>query len=57
MSRAKIALVLRKRLKRERGVGGSPPEAEAVPATVSGERDVHVRRDIVIHAASHWARR
>jgi hypothetical protein len=34
-----IASVPRKGLKRERGEGGSPPEAEAVPATVSGERD------------------
>ncbi len=34
-----IASVPREGLKRERGEGGLPPEAEAVPATVSGERD------------------
>ncbi len=34
-----IASVPRKGLNRERGEGGSPPEAEAIPATVSGERD------------------
>ena len=36
-----IASVPREGLNRERGKGGSPPEAEAVPATVSGERDAY----------------
>ena len=36
-----IASVSREGLKRERGEDGSPFEAEAVPATVSGERDAY----------------
>jgi len=36
-----IASVPREGLNRERGEGGSLPESEAVPATVSGERDAY----------------
>ena len=55
--RAMIAPVSRKGLKRERGAGGAPPpQSEAVPATVSGERDAYARWSKT-SAASHWAGR
>ena len=44
----KIASVPREGLNRERGEGGPPPEAEAVPASVSGECDAY-------RSFLHWA--